>query len=210
MPVESPRPWMCATFRVIERSEHLGFAFKAHEAIKIRCRPFGQDFEGDLPIQLRVARPIHLAHASGPEAGEDLVRADASSDRKGHARLCCLREPLIVVRWARLRKMNVERRCLRIAQQFSTRANAHSSEGTPRGRRPVCRIGRASRWHRLAKRIGLHDALQAIAVLRATPRRQRAHPRRSQATRMASVLAAITDPSWAEMPLYGETSTMSR
>ena len=36
--------------------------------------------------QARVARPIHFAHAAGPEGGEYLVRADTDADGKWHMR----------------------------------------------------------------------------------------------------------------------------
>ena len=45
----------------------------------------GQHLHRDVPLQLRVARPIHLAHPPGPDRGDDLVRTElcARSQRHG-------------------------------------------------------------------------------------------------------------------------------
>jgi hypothetical protein len=39
----------------------------------------GQDLQGDVAIQLRIARPIDLAHAASPEGRQDLVRTQAGT-----------------------------------------------------------------------------------------------------------------------------------
>jgi hypothetical protein len=53
--------------------------------------PFGisrigvwEHFDGDVPIQLRVVRAIHLTHPSGADEGEDLVNAKANAGREAH------------------------------------------------------------------------------------------------------------------------------
>jgi hypothetical protein len=51
-----------------------------------RCEGFGQDLERDIPIQLRVARAIHLAHPASADRGEYLVWAEAGAGAKGHLR----------------------------------------------------------------------------------------------------------------------------
>ena len=39
----------------------------------------GQDLDGDVAIEPRVAGAIDLAHAACPQGGEDLVRAEADA-----------------------------------------------------------------------------------------------------------------------------------
>ena len=82
--------------RVIQRREHLRFPLEAREPIRIARDRFGQDFDRDIAIQLRVSGSIHFAHAAGADGGQDLVRAEPSSHGKGHAYLRCLREAFIV------------------------------------------------------------------------------------------------------------------
>ena len=43
----------------------------------------GRIFSATSTIQLRVARPIHLAHSPGPKGGKDLVRAKACAGVEG-------------------------------------------------------------------------------------------------------------------------------
>ena len=45
---------------------------------------FGQDFDRDVAIQLRVVRAIHLTHASGAERSKDLVGAEANARGQCH------------------------------------------------------------------------------------------------------------------------------
>ena len=57
---------------MIQRREGLGFAREPCEPFGVAYEEIGQHFDRDVAIQLRVARPIHLAHAPGPEGGKDL------------------------------------------------------------------------------------------------------------------------------------------
>jgi hypothetical protein len=43
----------------------------------------GQDLQGNIAIQFRIAGAIHLAHAPFAEQGGDLVRTKARTRRKG-------------------------------------------------------------------------------------------------------------------------------
>ena len=67
-----------ADVRVIQRGERLRFALKraSRSGSATNAR---EDLDRDVAIELRVARPIDLAHAAGPEGGEDLVRAEAGT-----------------------------------------------------------------------------------------------------------------------------------
>jgi hypothetical protein len=64
---------------VVERREHSRFALETGEAIRIAGEGVRQDLQRDLAIQLGIARAVHLAHAAGPEGGENLVRAEAGA-----------------------------------------------------------------------------------------------------------------------------------
>jgi len=42
-----------------------------------------QDLDGDIPLQPRVVRAVHLAHAARSDGRQDLVRTQASSGSQG-------------------------------------------------------------------------------------------------------------------------------
>jgi hypothetical protein len=44
----------------------------------------GQDLDRDDAIEPRVAGPIDLAHATGPDGRDDLIRPEANAGRKVH------------------------------------------------------------------------------------------------------------------------------
>jgi hypothetical protein len=70
--------------RVVERGEHLRFAFEAREAVGIAREFLGQDLQRDIAIELRIARPIHDPHTACPEQAHDLVRSDVHSCGERH------------------------------------------------------------------------------------------------------------------------------
>ena len=65
--------------RMIERGQRLRFAREAGESIMIGGERVRQDLQGDVAIELRVASAIHLAHATGANGRDDLVRAESGS-----------------------------------------------------------------------------------------------------------------------------------
>ena len=69
---------------MIQRGEDLRFALEPREPVRVGRERLGQDLDGDVAIELRVARPIHFAHPAGAEGGEDLVRAEARASGQGH------------------------------------------------------------------------------------------------------------------------------
>src|SRR5690349_8674480 len=46
-----------------------------------------QHLDGDVTFEPRVAGAIHLAHATGPDQANELVRTEPHADGKGHGRL---------------------------------------------------------------------------------------------------------------------------
>jgi hypothetical protein len=49
-------------------------ALEPREAIRIGREEIGQDFDRDVAMELRIAGAIHLAHTTGTDGGNDLVR----------------------------------------------------------------------------------------------------------------------------------------
>jgi hypothetical protein len=60
---------------MVERGEHLRFALEAGQSVSAVCERVGQDFDGDLAIQLAIAGAIHLAHPPGAEQADDLLES---------------------------------------------------------------------------------------------------------------------------------------
>jgi hypothetical protein len=80
---------------MIQCREQLGFALKPREAIRIMRKRLQQDLQRDVPLQLRVARAIDLAHAARAERGQDFVRAESRTRGQRHAsRLILATAPL--------------------------------------------------------------------------------------------------------------------
>jgi hypothetical protein len=68
--------------RMIERCEQSCFAFEARDAIGVSRERRRQDFQRDVAPKPGVACAIHFAHPAGPEGTEDLVDADAGTERR--------------------------------------------------------------------------------------------------------------------------------
>ena len=58
---------------MVQRGEDFGFALKPREPFGIRSERVGQHLDRDLPLQLRVGGPIHLAHPAFADLGGDFV-----------------------------------------------------------------------------------------------------------------------------------------
>ncbi len=61
--------------RVIERGDRAGFAIETFEAARFVGDLGRQHLQRDIAPEPRIARAIHLAHATRSECGGDLVRA---------------------------------------------------------------------------------------------------------------------------------------
>ena len=53
--------------RMIQRSKDFCFALEPRHSFCVSRERFGQDLDGDIAIEPRVARPIHFAHPAGAE-----------------------------------------------------------------------------------------------------------------------------------------------
>ena len=60
-----------------QRGDGVRLALEAREPIGIGRKRRGQDLDGDLAPQFRVARAIDLAHATGTDRRDDFVDAEA-------------------------------------------------------------------------------------------------------------------------------------
>jgi hypothetical protein len=69
---------------MIERSQRARLALETRKPIGIRGNRVGQHLDGDVTMQVRVARPEDFAHSPRTERREDFVGAKARADRQGH------------------------------------------------------------------------------------------------------------------------------
>ena len=60
---------------VIQRGEHPRLALEAREPIRMARERARQDLDRDVAPELRVVRPVHLAHAAGAEQRLQLISA---------------------------------------------------------------------------------------------------------------------------------------
>jgi hypothetical protein len=70
---------------MVQRREDLCFTPEPGEAFGIVREQVGQDLEGHVSPELRIAGAIHLAHASGAQRRVNLVGAQARTGGQGHA-----------------------------------------------------------------------------------------------------------------------------
>jgi hypothetical protein len=66
--------------RVVQRSEHFGFALKSRKALPVLSNRLRQDLEGDRSFEIRVGRSIDLAHAARADCRLDLVRTKSGTE----------------------------------------------------------------------------------------------------------------------------------
>ena len=69
--------------RMVEGREHFGFALKPREPFGVSGDRRRQNLDRDLAFQLRVGRPIDLAHATRADGGNDFVRAKTGAGSEG-------------------------------------------------------------------------------------------------------------------------------
>ncbi len=62
---------------MVQRCEHLGFTLKASKPFRISREVFGQYFQRDIPVELRIPRLIHLAHPARANLGSHFIRSES-------------------------------------------------------------------------------------------------------------------------------------
>jgi len=68
----------------LSEASNLRFAMEAREAIRIGCERRQQDLQRNVAIELRIPRPIYLAHAAGANRGNDFVRPESDAGTERH------------------------------------------------------------------------------------------------------------------------------
>jgi hypothetical protein len=56
----------------------------SRDAVLVLEELLGKDLDGEVPLELRVARPVDLAHAPRAERGENLVLAQSHARGEAH------------------------------------------------------------------------------------------------------------------------------
>ena len=70
---------------VVQRGQHLGFAFKPGKAVGIVGEGLRQDLQRHVPVELGVSSSIHLAHAAFADLGGDVVGAEGGAGLQWHS-----------------------------------------------------------------------------------------------------------------------------
>ncbi len=73
-----------ADVRVAQRRDALRLALEALAEPRVKRQRCRQDFDGDDPVEARVASLVDLAHAAGPERRDDFIGAEACARCESH------------------------------------------------------------------------------------------------------------------------------
>jgi hypothetical protein len=71
---------------MIQSGEYLRFSPEPSESIRIERERIRQHLERHVTIQLRVTRPVDLAHATSANQRDNLVWAEASAGSESHGK----------------------------------------------------------------------------------------------------------------------------
>ena len=69
---------------VIESGQEPRLALEAEKPFRVLRNGIRKGLQRNVPMEFRVARPVHLAHAAPPDRSDDLVGADATADLERH------------------------------------------------------------------------------------------------------------------------------
>ena len=70
---------------VVEMSQHLGFALKAHQTLEIARQSIRQDFNRYFAGELGIQGFVNLAHTAGADGFKNFVGSQAGSGNQGHS-----------------------------------------------------------------------------------------------------------------------------
>ena len=70
--------------RVIERGRRFRFLLESVQTVGVSGNGGGQDFDGNVTRQARIASSIDLSHAPCTQEGDNLIRAQASARLQRH------------------------------------------------------------------------------------------------------------------------------
>src|ERR1700730_15194323 len=69
---------------MVERREHLCFALESRQPIRVGRKDVGKELDGNVAIELDVARAVDLAHAACAQRRQDFVRSEARASGLRH------------------------------------------------------------------------------------------------------------------------------
>ena len=75
-----------ADVRVVASGGRARFQFEPVAPLRVGGETGGQHLDGDGAVEAPVTGLVHLAHAAGPNGGEDLVRTQAGTGQRGMRR----------------------------------------------------------------------------------------------------------------------------
>ncbi len=110
---------------------------------RVRRDVLGEDLDGDRAVEAGVAGFVHLAHAPGPEGGDDLIRAEAGAASQRH------------------------RSCADFIEAVSSPRRGWPRTGPPRSRR---RRYPRDKWFGRRARMGLSAVRTRLEVRKPRPR----------------------------------------
>ena len=67
---------MWPMFGWLSDASTLGLTLEAREPIGVAMERLWQHLDGDVAVQLRIACPIHLTHASCAKCGDEFIRTE--------------------------------------------------------------------------------------------------------------------------------------
>jgi len=70
--------------RVVQSGDSLRFALEARATVRVGADFGRQDLDGDRAVEARIAGFVDLAHPTRADGGEDLIRAEANTNRERH------------------------------------------------------------------------------------------------------------------------------
>ena len=68
---------------MVQRGGRARFLFEPMQAIRVSTEGGRHDFDGHVAREARVVSFVDLAHAAGPEGGENFIRAESGAGCKG-------------------------------------------------------------------------------------------------------------------------------
>jgi hypothetical protein len=69
---------------VVEGRDRPRLTLEALAQLRIRRQRLGENLDGDGAIEPGIARPIHFAHSTGTDGGEDFIRTEANAGFQAH------------------------------------------------------------------------------------------------------------------------------
>ena len=70
---------------MIQRRERLGFTLEACKTLRVLCERLRKYLDGNLPTEVGICGPVHLAHPAHTDLGGDLIQANAGAGNQSQA-----------------------------------------------------------------------------------------------------------------------------